>query len=498
MTDEVRIEREGPVAVLVVDRPRALNAIARHTMAELDRALDRIERDPTIRAVVLTGGGDRFIAGGDLKDLGEARSADHGSAMSTRLQAVLARFEGLAIPVIAAIERFAYGGGAEVAMACDLRVIAHDAVIAFRHREFGVATAWGASRRLVRCVGRSRALSLLWTGRDVPAAEALAWGLADAVAPAGTPARAAAVALAREIATGAAGAVAMSKRLVMEGAELDLAAAGRFEAKLFGDVWAHRDHWDRVDAFWARQRARRAPATSPDSPPTVSPESRPEASPEAPSRGRFIVFEGLDGAGTTTQAKLLARHLRRQGRAVVSTHQPSPGPIGLRIRDALAHRLLGTDGERLDPRAIAALFVADRADHLRGLIEPALAAGHDVVCDRYLYHSLAYQGAECDPAWVAALNAPFPAPDLVLYLQVPAEVAAARRAARQGTPELYEVDDRLRRVAAAYDRLAETRPADPILTLDGARPVRPIQRECRAAVARVAPGPAPAVDVRRQ
>ncbi|MCB9529188.1 MAG: dTMP kinase [Myxococcales bacterium] len=308
----------------------------------------------------------------------------------------------------------------------------------------------------------------------------------------------------------------------MEGAELDLAAAGRFEAKLFGDVWAHRDHWDRVDAFWARQRARRAPATSPDSPPAASPESPPaaspesppaaspeslpaaspeslpEASPEAPPRGRFIVFEGLDGAGTTTQARLLARHLRRQGRAVVSTHQPSPGPIGLRIRDALAHRLLGTDGERLDPRAIAALFVADRADHLRGLIEPALAAGHDVVCDRYLYHSLAYQGAECDPAWVAALNAPFPAPDLVLYLQVPAEVAAARRAARQGTPELYEVDDRLRRVAAAYDRLAETRPADPILTLDGARPVRPIQRECRAAVARVAPGPAPAVDVRRQ
>lgn len=481
MTDEVRIEREGEVAVLIVDRPRALNAIARHTMAELDRALDRIERDPTIRAVVLTGGGDRFIAGGDLKDLGEARSADHGSAMSTRLQAVLARFEQLSIPVIAAIERFAYGGGAEVAMACDLRVIAHDAVIAFRHREFGVATAWGASRRLVRCVGRSRALSLLWTGRDVPAAEALAWGLADAIAPAGAPARTTAVALAREIATGAAGAVAMSKRLVMEGAELDLAAAGRFEAKLFGDVWAHRDHWDRVDAFWARQRARRAPELG-----------------AGPPRGRFIVFEGLDGAGTTTQAKLLARHLRRAGREVVLTHQPSPGPIGLQIRDALAHRLLGSDGARLDPRAIAALFVADRADHLRGLIEPALAAGRDVVCDRYLYSSLAYQGAECDPAWVAALNAPFPAPDVVLYLQVPIEVAAARRAARKGTPELYEVDDFLRRVGAAYDRLAEARPADSIRTLDGARPIRPIQRECRALVARIAPGRGPIGDVPRQ
>lgn len=490
---EVRVERRGAVALLIVDRPRALNAIARHTMGELDAAIERLAADPGVRAVVLAGGGGRFIAGGDLRDLGEARSAEHGSAMATRLQATLARLEDLPVPVIAAVERYAFGGGAEVALACDLRVMGHDAVIALRHRRFGVTTAWGATRRLTRLVGRSRALTLLWTGRDVRAPEALAWGLADAVAPPGGAVIDVAVALAADIAEGAAGAVATTKRLVLD-ADLDRTAHGALEADLFGAVWAHPDHWDRVDAFWARQR-RRKDQSSGDEMPMSSKASSEAASSEAvsmpsessesstkPPRGRFIVFEGLDGAGTTTQAKLLVRWLERSGRRALSTAQPSPGPIGTMIRQALARRIVGADGDRLDPRSVAALFAADRADHLRGTIEPALAAGVDVVCDRYLYSSLAYQGAETDPAWVAALNAPYPAPDVVLYLAVPVEVAAARRAARKGTPDLYEVDDFLRRVADGYDAMRRWRPEDPIVTLDGARGVRAIQRDCRAAL----------------
>lgn len=283
MNTEVRVEREGPIAVLVVDRPHALNAIARHTMEQLDAAIDALARDSSVRGIVVTGGGGRFIAGGDLKDLGAARSADEGAAMSTRLAAVLARFEALAVPVIAAIERFALGGGAEVALACDLRVIAADAVIALRQREFGVTTAWGAARRLERLVGRSRALMLLWTGRDVGAEEALAWGLVDAIAPVGGTARAEAVALARQIAEGAPGVVGAMKRLVIEGAELDAVAYGRFEARLLGEVWAHPDHWDRVDAFWARQRARRGAAAHE---PTTDPATKPTADPAPPTDDR--------------------------------------------------------------------------------------------------------------------------------------------------------------------------------------------------------------------
>lgn len=256
MTDEVRIERRGGVALLIVDRPRALNAIARHTMVALDGAIGTLAADRALRAVVLAGGGGRFIAGGDLRDLDEARSAEEGSAMASRMQAVLARLEDLPVPVIAAVERYAFGGGAEVALACDLRVMGPDAVIAFRHMRFGVTTAWGGTRRLTRLVGHSRALSLLWTGRDVRADEALAWGLADAVVPPGESPVEHALALARSIAVGAPGAVAATKALVMA-AGLDRAAHGRLEAERLGPVWGHPDHWDRVDAFWARQAQRK-------------------------------------------------------------------------------------------------------------------------------------------------------------------------------------------------------------------------------------------------
>lgn len=256
-TDEVRIERRGELALLVVDRPRALNAIARHTMTALGRAVAELSQAQGLRGVVLAGGGGRFIAGGDLRDLGNARTAEEGHAMAAGMQAVLAGLEDLPVPVIAAIERYAFGGGAEVALACDLRVMGHDALFGLRHRRFGVVTAWGGTRRLTRLVGRSRAMSLLWTGRDVPASEALSLGLADAVAPAGTSAIDHALALAAEIATGAPGAVAATKQLVVR-ADLDRAAHGRLEANIFGEIWAHPDHWQRVDAFWAQQARRKS------------------------------------------------------------------------------------------------------------------------------------------------------------------------------------------------------------------------------------------------
>ena len=168
---------------------------------------------------------------------------------------------------------------------------------------------------------------------------------------------------------------------------------------------------------------------------------------------------------------------------MLETAQASLGPIGKTIRAALGRSLLGRDGQRLVPDTIAGLFVADRADHLATEIEPALAAGTDVVCDRYLYSSLAYQGAECDPAWVAALNAKFPGPDIVLYLRVSAEVAGRRRAGRQDDPELYEVDAFQRIVAEGYDAAGQWRPDDLIVTIDGEADVETIHRACRDALA---------------
>lgn len=164
--------------------------------------------------------------------------------------------------------------------------------------------------------------------------------------------------------------------------------------------------------------------------------------------GRFIVLEGIDGSGTTTQAARLAAALRDLGHAVVSTREPSDGPIGVVLRQALTRRLVG-----LSDRVLALLFAADRLDHLASVVEPALAEGQVVVSDRYVLSSLAYQGMRLPPAWVESLNAAARPADLTLYLDVDPRTAARRRHARGGTVELFDADEVQRAVARAYRRV---------------------------------------------
>lgn len=185
-------------------------------------------------------------------------------------------------------------------------------------------------------------------------------------------------------------------------------------------------------------------------------------------RGRFIVLEGLDGAGTTTLLGKLALALRSQGKRVVATREPSDGPVGTLVRHALTHRLRLPDGDRLSPETLALLFAADRVDHLAAEIEPALARGAWVLCDRYVLSSLAYQSAEVPMPWVAELNRRARLPDLTLFVQVPPRVAGSRRAARGGRPELYESDARQRRVERLYRQaLARYAKGQRVVYLDG-------------------------------
>ncbi|BDG07668.1 dTMP kinase [Anaeromyxobacter paludicola] len=173
--------------------------------------------------------------------------------------------------------------------------------------------------------------------------------------------------------------------------------------------------------------------------------------------GRFLVLEGLDGSGTTTQAERLAQALRARGREVRVTAEPSRGPVGQQARLVLSGRLRGGGGEELDPSALALLFAADRLDHLQAEILPALARGADVVCDRYTLSSLAYQSITTgDMAWVAALNARARPPDLTLFLEVSPRTALARRYAASAEREIFEVPAFQRKVARAY-RLALAR-----------------------------------------
>jgi dTMP kinase len=191
-------------------------------------------------------------------------------------------------------------------------------------------------------------------------------------------------------------------------------------------------------------------------------------------RGRFVVLEGLDGAGTTTQARLLGERLRATGRRVHVTAEPSGGPAGALVRQVLTHRVSGGGGGGFDPGALALLFAADRLDHLAAEILPKLEAGVDVVSDRYTLSSLAYQSLTTgDARWVAAVNAKAAPADLVLFLKVRPKVAVGRREAASIDRELYEVAEFQRRVARSYDRAVARLHAagHRVEILDGEKPV---------------------------
>ena len=132
---------------------------------------------------------------------------------------------------------------------------------------------------------------------------------------------------------------------------------------------------------------------------------------------RLIVLEGLDGAGTTTQARRLVDHLRSRGQLTHLTREPSDGPIGRLIREMLtgAHAIAG---EKLSQSTFGLLFAADRLDHLQREVEPALAAGAIVVSDRWYHSSLAYQGTGAERDWIAQLNARARRPDVTVFLKV--------------------------------------------------------------------------------
>ncbi len=179
----------------------------------------------------------------------------------------------------------------------------------------------------------------------------------------------------------------------------------------------------------------------------------------------FIVLEGLDGAGTTTQLGLLAESLTAAGHRVTTTREPSDGPIGVRIREALRGELTRAGGERLEPESMALLFAADRINHLSDVVTPALERGEWVLSDRYVHSSIAYQGAENDLDWVVAINSRARAADLVIFVEVPVDVCLTRIDGR-GKREMYEQRAILEQVAAGYAQAFAMR-ADPWVRVDG-------------------------------
>ncbi|MFO7561225.1 MAG: dTMP kinase [Enhygromyxa sp.] len=172
----------------------------------------------------------------------------------------------------------------------------------------------------------------------------------------------------------------------------------------------------------------------------------------ASTKPGFLVLEGIDGSGTTTQRARVAERLRARGHRVHETREPSDGRIGKLTRELLA--VVPGEPRTVDAAGLALLFAADRLEHLAREIEPALARGELVLCDRYVISSWVYQSLDCDPAWVRTINQRARWPDLTFVFDLSAELALARVAARREATgeaiERFDVPETQRRLAAGY------------------------------------------------
>ncbi len=252
----LRVERAGAVATVTIERPEVKNALDPETIRELGAMLTTLEDDDELLAVVLTGAGDEvFVAGGDLRALQKVEGAEAGRRMARLTQRVFARLEALEVPVIAAINGTTLGGGTELAAACDIRIAAETASFGFKQIHLGIMPAWGLTHRLLRMVGRSRALELLLTGRTLTAHEAEAIGFVDHVVAAGQ-AKMAARELAQAIASNPPLSVRLIKQAVQGAREAPSEAAGVLEAALFGLAWGSADHDEAVRAFFDKRAPR--------------------------------------------------------------------------------------------------------------------------------------------------------------------------------------------------------------------------------------------------
>jgi len=187
-------------------------------------------------------------------------------------------------------------------------------------------------------------------------------------------------------------------------------------------------------------------------------------------RGRFIVIEGLDGCGKTTQVRLLAEKLRERGKEVVETNEPTKGLIGKLIRQVLEKKVI------LPSDALQLLFIADRSDHLKRTVKPALSAGKIVVSDRYFWSTIAYGSLNLDKSWLLSLHRYCLYPDVSIFLKVKPKVCLQRIGSRGKGETIFEEEEKLRRVWQTYQWLAEKFP-EKVIMVDGERKPEIISRE---------------------
>ena len=251
----IKYEEEGDIAILTINRPKALNALNSQVLNELDRVLDDIDTDK-IRALILTGAGEKsFVAGADIAEM-STLTKEQGQAFSKKGNDVFRKIETFEIPVIAAINGFALGGGCEISMSCDIRICSDNAIFGQPEVGLGITPGFGGTQRLARLVGPGMAKQMIFTGQNIKAEEALRIGLVNAVYPQNellNEARKLAITIARN----GAHAVKNSKKAINDGMQLDIEKAIKIEEKLFGDCFQSSEQVDRMKKFLEKSKSKK-------------------------------------------------------------------------------------------------------------------------------------------------------------------------------------------------------------------------------------------------
>jgi enoyl-CoA hydratase len=250
--ENIRLETEDAIAILTIDRPKALNALNSKTLQELESALNSLP--PTVRALIITGGGDKaFVAGADISEMASisAAQAREFSALGHRAFQTL---EQLPIPTIAAVNGFALGGGCELALACDLIYASEKAKLGLPEVSLGVIPGFGGTQRLTRVVGKMRAKELIFTGERLDAAKAKEIGLVLDVLPA-DQLLAHCKAVAGKMLKNGPLAISQAKRVIEFGADQDLRAANELERQGFAVLFGSEDQKEGMKAFLEKRPA---------------------------------------------------------------------------------------------------------------------------------------------------------------------------------------------------------------------------------------------------
>ena len=252
--ENLLLERDGAIAVVTINRPKVLNALNAQTIDELRRVMLELRMDAEVRAIVLTGAGEKsFVAGADINELA-VQTPTSGREHALAGQHVFDVIENLGKPVIAAINGFALGGGCELAMACTLRIAADSARIGQPEINLGLLPGYAGTQRLPRLVGKGRAMEMMLTGAPIGAEEAQRIGLVNRVVPAAALMEQAR-ALAHQLASSAPIAMRYIINAVNKGVEMGFAEACQYEATLFGLVASTDDMREGTKAFLEKRKA---------------------------------------------------------------------------------------------------------------------------------------------------------------------------------------------------------------------------------------------------